>query len=84
VTITVPTAAVKDQGICELLDYILLQAECARIEGQSGSGAGGIIIESQIDVGRGPSATVIVQRALSERAMRSCAAPTRPRPRDVR
>jgi translation initiation factor IF-2 len=61
-TITVPTAAVKDQGISELLDYILLQAEVLELKANPKSEASGVIIESQIDVGRGPSATVIVQR----------------------
>ena len=61
-TITVPTAAVKDQGISELLDYILLQADVLELKANPKSEASGVIIESQIDVGRGPSATVIVQR----------------------
>jgi translation initiation factor IF-2 len=62
VTITVPTAAVKDQGISELLDYILLQADVLELKANPEAEPAGIIIESQIDVGRGPSATVIVQR----------------------
>jgi translation initiation factor IF-2 len=62
VTITVPTAAVKDQGISELLDYILLQADVLELKANPKAEPAGIIIESQIDVGRGPSATVIVQR----------------------
>jgi translation initiation factor IF-2 len=61
-TITVPTAAVKDQGISELLDYILLQADVLELKANPTAEATGVIIESQIDVGRGPSATVIVQR----------------------
>jgi translation initiation factor IF-2 len=61
-TITVPTVAVKDQGISELLDYILLQAEVLELKANPKSEASGVVIESQIDVGRGPSATVIVQR----------------------
>ncbi len=61
-TVTVPTAAVKDQGITELLDYILLQADVLELKANPKADASGVIIESQIDVGRGPSATVIVQR----------------------
>jgi translation initiation factor IF-2 len=61
-TITVPVAAVKDQGITELLDYILLQADVLELKANPKAEATGVIIESQIDVGRGPSATVIVQR----------------------
>ncbi|HUJ44817.1 MAG TPA: translation initiation factor IF-2 [Opitutaceae bacterium] len=61
-TITVPVAAIKDQGITELLDYILLQAEVLELKANPKAEAAGVVIESQIDVGRGPSATVIVQR----------------------
>jgi len=61
-TITVPTAAVKEQGINDLLDYILLQADVIELKANPKAEAAGVIIESQIDVGRGPSATVIVQR----------------------
>jgi translation initiation factor IF-2 len=61
-TITVPTAAVKEQGIAELLDYILLQADVIELKANPKAEPAGVIIESQIDVGRGPSATVIVQR----------------------
>jgi translation initiation factor IF-2 len=61
-TITVPTAAVKEQGINELLDYILLQADVIELKANPKAESAGVIIESQIDVGRGPSATVIVQR----------------------
>ena len=62
-TITVPTAAVKDQGITELLDYILLKADLTLdLKANPKAEPSGVIIESQIDVGRGPSATVIVQR----------------------
>ena len=61
-TITVPVAAVKDQGITDLLDYILLQADVLELKANPKAEASGVIIESQIDAGRGPSATVIVQR----------------------
>jgi translation initiation factor IF-2 len=61
-TITVPVAAVKDQGITDLLDYILLQADVLELKANPKAEAAGVIIESQIDIGRGPSATVIVQR----------------------
>jgi len=61
-TITVPTAAVKNQGIDDLLDYILLQADVLELKANPKAEAAGVIIESQIDVGRGPTATVIVQR----------------------
>ena len=61
-TITVPVSAIKGNGIPELLDYILLQADVLELKANPKGEASGIIIESQIDVGRGPLATVIVQR----------------------
>lgn len=61
-TITVPVAAIKNQGIDTLLEMILLQADVLELKANPKAEASGIIIESQIDVGRGPLATVIVQR----------------------
>jgi translation initiation factor IF-2 len=61
-TITVPVTATQDLGITELLDYILLQADVLELKANPKAEAAGVIIESQIDVGRGPTATVIVQR----------------------
>jgi translation initiation factor IF-2 len=61
-TITVPVAAIKGQGIDSLLEMILLQADVLELKGNPKAEASGIIIESQVDVGRGPLATVIVQR----------------------
>jgi len=61
-TITVPVAAVKGQGINELLEMILLQTDVLELKANPKAEASGIIIESEIDFGRGPLATVIVQR----------------------
>jgi len=61
-TITVPVAAIKNQGITELLDMILLQADVLELKANPKAEASGVIIESEIDFGRGPLATVIVQR----------------------
>jgi translation initiation factor IF-2 len=61
-TITVPVAAIKGQGIDNLLEMILLQADVLELKANPKAEASGIIIESQVDVGRGPLATVIVQR----------------------
>ncbi|HLP24361.1 MAG TPA: translation initiation factor IF-2, partial [Acidobacteriota bacterium] len=60
--ITVPVAAIKNQGITELLDYILLQAEVLDLKANPKAEASGVVIESEVEVGRGPLATVIVQR----------------------
>ncbi len=60
--ITVPVSAIKGTGIPELLSMILLQAEVLELKANAKTEASGIIIESQIDVGRGPLSTVIIQR----------------------
>jgi translation initiation factor IF-2 len=61
-TVTVPVAAIKGQGITELLEMILLQADVLELKANPKTEASGVIVESQVDVGRGPLATVIVQR----------------------
>jgi translation initiation factor IF-2 len=61
-TITVPVSAIKGQGIDSLLEMILLQADVLELKANPKADAVGVIIESQVDVGRGPLATVIVQR----------------------
>ena len=61
-TVTVPVAAIKGQGISELLDMILLQADVLELQANPKAEASGVVIESQVDAGRGPLATVIVQR----------------------
>jgi len=61
-TITVPVSAIKGTGIPELLEMILLQADVLELTANPKADASGVIIESQLDVGRGPLATVIVQR----------------------
>ena len=63
-TITVPVAAIKNQGISELLDMVLLQADVLELKANPKAEASGVIIESEIDFGRGPLATVIVQREI--------------------
>jgi len=61
-TITVPVSALKGDGIEELLEMINLQAEVLELRANPKAKAEGVVIEAQIDVGRGPMATVIVQR----------------------
>ena len=61
-TITVPVSAVKGTGLNDLLEMILLQADVLELKANPKAEAAGVIIESQVDVGRGPLATVIVQR----------------------
>ena len=61
-TVTVPVSALKGTGLSDLLDMILLQADVLELKANPKAEASGIIIESQVDVGRGPLATVLVQR----------------------
>jgi len=61
-TVTVPVSALKGEGIDTLLEMITLQAEMLELKANPKAEASGIIVESEIDFGRGPMATVIVQR----------------------
>lgn len=61
-TITVPTNAIKGDGVDTLLEMILLQAEMLELKANPKAPAEGVVVESKIEVGRGPTATVIVQK----------------------
>jgi translation initiation factor IF-2 len=61
-TITVPVSAVKGTGINDLLEMILLQADVLELKANPKAEAAGVVIESQVDVGRGPLSTVIIQK----------------------
>jgi translation initiation factor IF-2 len=61
-TITVPVSAVKGTGINDLLEMILLQADVLELKANPKAEVSGVVIESQVDVGRGPLSTVIVQK----------------------
>jgi translation initiation factor IF-2 len=61
-TITVPVSALKGDGIEELLEMIQLQAEVLELRANPKAKPEGVVVEAQVDVGRGPLATVIVQR----------------------
>ena len=61
-TIAVKVSGLKGDGVPELLDYILLQADVLELKANPKAPAAGAIVEAQIEVGRGSTATVIVQR----------------------
>ncbi len=61
-TITNPVSALKGTGMNELIESILLQAEILDLKANPKCPAQGVIIESQMETGRGPTATVIVQK----------------------
>ena len=61
-TITVPLSALKGEGIDQLLEMIRLQAEIMELKAPLKSKSSGVILESTIEQGRGPTATVLVQK----------------------
>jgi translation initiation factor IF-2 len=60
--VTVPTSALKGDGVEELLDMILLQAELMELKANPDAVTEGVIVEARQEVGRGPTATVIIQK----------------------
>lgn len=60
-TICVPVSAVNKTGIDNLLEMIILTAEMKELKANPNKKARGAIIEAQLDKGRGPVATVLVQ-----------------------
>jgi len=61
-TIFVPVSAHTKEGIDKLLEMILLTAEVAEYKANPNRKARGIVIEAQLDKGRGPVATILVQK----------------------
>ena len=57
----VPVSAKTGQGIDELLEQVLLQAEVLELKAPIDAPAKGIVIEARLDKGKGPVATVLVQ-----------------------
>ena len=60
-TITVPVSARTGEGIDKLLEMILLQADVMELKANPDRPARGTVVESQLDRGRGPVATVLIQ-----------------------
>jgi translation initiation factor IF-2 len=60
-TMFVEVSAKTGQGIDSLLDSLLLQAEVLELKAAKEAPAKGIVIESRLDKGRGPVATILVQ-----------------------
>ncbi|MCW5935886.1 MAG: translation initiation factor IF-2 [Fimbriimonadaceae bacterium] len=59
--ITVPVSAVTGQGVPELLEMILLQAEVMELKANPRGDLEGVVIEAKLDKGRGPVATVLIE-----------------------
>jgi translation initiation factor IF-2 len=60
-TIVVPVSATKGTGIPQLLDNMVVQAEVLELKASPTAIPRGTVIEAQVEAGRGPTATVIVQ-----------------------
>jgi len=63
----VPVSAKTGQGIDQLLEQVLLQAEVLELTAPKDAPAKGLVIEAQLDKGRGPVATVLVQSGTLKR-----------------
>ena len=61
-TIFVPVSAHSKEGIEQLLEMVLLTADVAEYKANPNRSARGIVIEASLDKGRGPVATVLVQK----------------------
>ena len=61
-TVFVPVSAHTKEGIDQLLEMIILTAEVSELKANPNRKARGVVIEAQLDKGRGPVATVLVQK----------------------
>ena len=60
-TVCVKVSALQGTGIDELLEYILLLAEVLDLKANPDAAASGVVIEANLDKGKGPVATLLVQ-----------------------
>jgi translation initiation factor IF-2 len=63
----VPVSAKTGQGIDELLEQVLLQAEVLELTAPVAAPARGLVVEARLDKGRGPVATILVQSGTLKR-----------------
>jgi translation initiation factor IF-2 len=63
----VEVSAISGKGLDELLEAIALQAEILELKANPNRAAEGAVIEAQLDVGRGPVATVLIQHGTLKR-----------------
>ena len=66
-TVAVPISALKNEGISELMEMILLTADLADLKANPGLPAQGVVLEARKEVGRGIVATVLVQDGAMQR-----------------
>lgn len=65
--VMVDVSAKTGDGIPQLLEMVLLVAEMQELKGDPGASPAGVVVEAQLDKGKGPVATVIVQRGTLQR-----------------
>jgi len=63
----VPVSAKTGQGVDDLLEQVLLQAEVLELKAPAEAAAQGVVVEARLDKGRGPVATVLVQTGTLKR-----------------
>ncbi len=63
-TIFIPISALTGQGVDTLLDSVVLQAEILELKAHDTGPASGVVIESSLDKGKGPVATVLIQNGI--------------------
>jgi translation initiation factor IF-2 len=61
-TIYVPVSAMTGAGVDSLLENIQIQAEIMELRAEPTGAAEGVVIESKIEIGRGPVATLLIQK----------------------
>ncbi len=61
-TLCTPVSALEGTNITDLLELILLQSEVSELKANPKAVPEGVIVESQVEQGRGPTATVIIQK----------------------
>lgn len=65
-TVMVEVSALQEIGIDDLLDNVLIMAELEDLRARPDGRARGVVLESNLDIGRGPVATVLVQQGTLE------------------
>ncbi|MFR2691173.1 MAG: GTP-binding protein [Enterocloster bolteae] len=71
-TIFVPVSAHTREGITDLLEMVLLTADVMELKANPNRKGRGLVIEAELDKGKGPVATVLVQKGTLQRGRYHC------------